>query len=721
MLCEEGTIMYRKFGKLLLILSLLSSVSYADFREHFDLGQTYLSQYQYASAIKEFRSALRINYMDTSARIGLVNAYFAQGAESANRNNDWEKAADSYRNALFYLMYYPNQDQVRNSAQAISQGKSNLEKCLRTINFDESFKNRYDTAKKLRAQGEFGAAAYEFNQALGDKSLQKDSFKQVGDIMNILGNKQKAEDYYRKAVAIGPSDLDLRLMYAKILDENNKDDEAIKEYAHVLSKSTSDNKEILYTLERTFKKKLEQKPNIANLHANLGAVLQKEGQFDEALSYYKQAESLDPSNINTRINVGTLYQQKEDYRTAIKAYESVLILYPDNVNALLYRAQCYDKLGETKNAQEGYKKVLALDPENPVIKQQMIDNVKKTSSPLQFVEYAKANFAKPSEIVYDYAIELHKAGKIDDSIYMYNEAIKLADANVEAEMFVNLSLVQAQGGKYDDAISTLNNAKSRFPDDKNIKNTLANVSGMKTDNLMQKASEYSANQDFQNAIATYLSINPPTVNTMLGVATSYQQLGDKDNAIEYYKKALELKPIDSDIAYYIAVLYGEKEDYNSAKEYLQKSITFNRNNQDAIAYLKSIEESEFSNLLNDAISKYEANDYDESLKEFNQILVKNPNNDYALYYRGMIYDAKNNKQAAIEDLKKAYSLNKDFAICNYLVASDYDSLGNYKEAYKYYNAYAQDESVQEDEYKKYAKDRAEELKNYASQASTAKK
>lgn len=702
-------------------MALLSSVSHADFREHFDLGQNYLSQYQYASAIKEFRSALRINYMDTSARIGLVNAYFAQGAEYANKNNDWEKASDSYRNALFYLMYYPNQDQVKNSSQAISQGQSNLEKCLRAINFDESFQNHYDTAKRLRAQGEFGASVYEFNKALGSKSLQKDSFKQIGDIMNILGNKPKAEDYYRKAVAVSPTDLDLRLTYAKALDENGKNDEALKEYGYVLSKSTADNKEILYVLERTFKKKLDEKPNIANFNANMGAVLQKEGRFDEALSYYKQAEALDPSNINTRINVGTLYQQKEDYKTAIKAYDSVLILYPDNVNAILYRAQCFDKLGDTKIAQEGYKKVLAIDPDNSVIKQQMIDNVKKTSSPLQFVEYAKTNFSNPSELVYDYAIELHKAGKIDDSVYMYNEAIKLAGANVEPDMYVNLSLVQAQGGNYDGAISTLNMAKSKFPNDKNIKDTLANIGGMKTDNLIQKASEYYINKDFQNAITTYLSINPPTVNTILGIATSYQQLGDKDKAIEYYKKALELKPIDSDIAYYIAVLYGEKEDYISAKEYLQKSITFNRNNKDAISYLNSIEESEFSTLLNDAISKYEANNLDESLKEFNQILAKDPNNDYALYYRGMIYDSKNNKQSAIEDLKKAYSLNKDFAICNYLIASDYDALGNYKEAYNYYKAYAQDENVQEDEYKKYARDRAEELKNYASSASTAKK
>ena len=65
----------------------------------------------------------------------------------------------------------------------------------------------------------------------------------------------------------------------------------------------------------------------------------KQGKLEDALSYYKQAEALDPSNINTRINTGTLYQQKGDYKTAITAYDSVLILNPDKVQANIYKAQ----------------------------------------------------------------------------------------------------------------------------------------------------------------------------------------------------------------------------------------------------------------------------------------------------------------------------------------------------------------------------------------------
>ena len=234
-----------RIAKLALIVCLLNGAAFADFREHFDLGQNYLANYQYSGAITEFRSALRINYLDNSARIGLINAYLARAAEYGNRDNNWAKAADDFRSALFYMVYYPTSTQVQNSASAINQATQNLEICLKATNFDFSPENRFNYAKKLRAEGNFSAAAYEFNQALGSKSLQKNSFEQVGDIMKLLGNEPKASDYYKKAVSVDPTDLNLRLSYAKILDNQKDADNALKEYSYVLDKSNSDNKDIL--------------------------------------------------------------------------------------------------------------------------------------------------------------------------------------------------------------------------------------------------------------------------------------------------------------------------------------------------------------------------------------------------------------------------------------------------------------------------------------------
>lgn len=691
--------------KLTLASLLITNCAYAGFKEHYDLGKEYLSNYQYSGAITEFKNALRINYMDNSARIGLINSYLARGMYYGKEEKDYAKASDDYRSALFYMVYYPTKN--TSSPDTVYQVTGNLNRCLNAIGFNTSPANRFETAKQLRAEGNFSAAGYEFNQTLADKSLQKESFEQVGDIMKLLGNNQKAAEFYRKAIAVAPTDIELRLNYAKMLDNLGNEDAAVVEYNYILSKTT-DNKEVLYALERIYKKKLENSPSDADITANLGAIMQKQGKFDDALMYYQKSEYLNPSNINTRLNVGTLYQQKGDPRTAIKAYDSVLILYPDNINANLYKAQANAALGDTKSAIAGYQKVLALDPANSDAKTQMLNLVKGSMTTSQFIDYVKKNMAasNPAELFYSYALDLHKQNKLSDAITMYNEALKLNTKN--PEIYLNLAIAQNQAGTPDIALNTLKTAQSAFPSDVQIKDAINSISKDLVNSKLAKAASYYDVKDYKNAISEYSKINPPTVDSMLGIASSYQAMEDYDNAITYYGKALQLKPADSDIPYYIAILYAQKEDWNNAKSYLEKSLAIDKNNTKSLDFLQSVNEQLSLKSLNEAIALYETEKYDESLKILNKILSSDTSNAYAYYYRGMIYDTKEQRTSAIDDFKKAYALNKELAILNYMIAADYDALGNSREALKYYTEYANSDA-EDDEYKQYAKSRVKEL------------
>ena len=694
---------------LISVLSLMQP-AFADFKEHFDLGQQYLSNYQYSGAVTEFKNALRINYLDNSARIGLINSYLARGAYYANNEKNWEKAADDYRSALFYMVYYPNANQVKSSAQGITPVTNNLNRCLSVLKFNTSPQSRFDTAKQLRAEGNFAAAAYEFNQSLGDKELIKESYEQVGDIMRLLGNDPKAAEYYRKAISVSPTDVPLRLTYAKLLDKLEQEEAAVEEYNYILTKST-DNKDVLYSLERIYKKKLEESPSDSDLTSNLGAILQKQGKLDEALAYYKKAEQLDPSNINTRINVGTLYQQKEDYKTAIIAYDSVLILYPDNLNANIYKAQCLAALGNAKEAQAAYKKVLALDPSNTEAQNGIFESAKRAMPVAQFIDYVKknSNGEDMSGMLYTYALDLHKQNKLDDAITIYNELLK---SDTTGEVYINLAIAQSQKENFAGALNTLNTAKAKFPNNSQIVSTMTSIKDGELNIKLSKAADYFNNKEYQKAINEYLKIQPATIETMLGVASAYQNLNDNANAIEYYKKALALKPTDSEIAYYIGALYADDERYTDAETYLNKAVALNKNNQQAQDLLAQIHEQNKATALNDAIAFYDAQKYDESLALLNKILSADTNNVYALYYRGMIYDAQKKLNEAIADFKKVLSLNTtDFLILNYMIAADYDTLEKYKDAYGYYSAYTSS-NAPDDEYKQYAKTRMEELKDY---------
>ena len=72
--------------KLLLLIFMfavtMNSVFADDFKTFYDNGQAFLNSSQYSSAISEFKKALRINYLDDSARIGIVNSYLARGTNN---------------------------------------------------------------------------------------------------------------------------------------------------------------------------------------------------------------------------------------------------------------------------------------------------------------------------------------------------------------------------------------------------------------------------------------------------------------------------------------------------------------------------------------------------------------------------------------------------------------------------------------------------------------
>ncbi len=682
---------------------------FADFREHYEEGQESLLQNQYSTAIIEFKKALRINFMDNSARIGLINAYLARGAYYATTAQDWEGAANDFRAALFYLKYYNTNSSSGSSAAIIAQATENLDKCLKMQSFNTSPSSRYQKALQLRQQGKFAEAAYEFNQAALDKQFQTDSYIQLADLFKLMGNEEASLPYYAKALENDLNNGPVRLKYARTLDKLNKEDDAVEQYNYALSQSNGD-QEILYALERIYMKKIQKSPNDAELYANLGAIKQKQNDFETALRYYAKAEQINPSNIQTRLNIGTLFQQQKDYVKALQSYNSILVLYPDNVEANLYKAQALEASGQKDQAFDSYKKVLALDPSNSFAKAKVDAIIEQSMTPEETLAYLKSSVTKNPQMVntlYKHAIKMHQDNNLDEAIKYYREVIKFNSSNAEA--YINLAICYGQKEDYDKASQVLTVAKSKFPDNSQIQKTLANIQKDSSSLRIADASKNYSAGNFADALQGYLAVKPATKDSLIGAAACYQGLKQFDNAINYYKQAEKLAPADKEIKYYIGAMYTEKGDYTNAEQYL-KPIA----NQvpQANELLTFISQKTSMDALENAISDYEAKNYEEGLKKINQILEASPNNAYALYYRGMIYDAQGDKTKAIEDYKKVVQLTPDIVIAYYLMAVVYDSQQKFIDAYNAYSNFL-DKYPNDDEYKQYAAQRLEDLKPYA--------
>lgn len=678
------------------------------FAEHYNAAQNYLTQNQYSSAIVEFRKAMRINYLDNSARIGIVNSYLARATYYANQEKNYEKAANDFRSALFYLRMYPNKEQtVQNSAGMIASANENLNQCLKVISFDTTAGSRYKKAEELRAMANFSASAYEFSRAAQNEKYAADANVQIADLMKLLGNEPRSADYYKTALDIKPNDGVVRMKYARTLDKLGRYDEAVNEYNQALANSNGDT-EVLYALERLYLKKLAVSPSDAELNANIGAIKQAQGDFDAALSYYGKAEQLNPANVTTRINVGTLFQQRKEYQRAIQSYDSVLTLYPNNTQALLYKAQVFKEMGDGKTALELFKKVLALDPANTVAKAEIGNVVKDTMSPSEYIAYLTQNGSE-SEL-YDFAYKMHKENKLNEAISAYKAVINKNASKVDA--YVNLAICYAAQNDYNNAVSTLNTAKAKFPANNLVLKTLQDVQKDNVSTKLASASSSYENKDYKKAIQEYMSINPATEDSTLGIAASYQALEDYNSAIEYYKKAEKINPKNAEIPYYIGYLYSEQKNWGLAEDYLKKAVALNPQSE-AKNLLSYVNQNGSLSILNEGIDLFEKNNYQNALLKFNDVLKKEANNAYAYYYRGLIYDEQKQPKLAISDYLNVLKYSNEFPIANYMLAVDYDSLENYKDAYKYYQIFVSKYTT-DDEYLQYAKTRMEELKPYAS-------
>ena len=678
------------------------------FAEHYNAGQNFLTQNQYSSAIVEFRKAMKINYLDNSARIGIVNAYLARAVYYVNTEKDYEKASNDFRSALFYLKMYPDNEQdIQNSIGMIQSANGNLNQCLKISGFDTTADARLKKAEELRAMANFSAASYEFSKAAENEKYAFEGYSQIGDLMKLLGNEKRAADYYKLALDKKPNDGVTRMKYARTLDKIGQYDTAVAQYNDALANAKGD-MEVLYALERIYLKKLAQTPNDADLNANIGAIKQAQGDFDSALDYYGKAERLNPGNTLTRLNAGTLYQQKKDYRKAIEAYNSVLTVEPSNAKAMYYKATALDEMGDKQAALNMYNSALTLDPNNKEIKNAVADIIKETMSPTEYISYLSKNGSLNE--LYDYSYKLHKEGKINEAIQGYRAYI-LEDQS-KADAYINLGICYASKDDYGSAVTTLNVAKDKFPTNNLVLKTLKEIQGdYNTTRISAAASSYEA-KDYKKAIQQYLEVTPPTETTMLGVAASYQALEDYDNAITYYKKAEAINPKNAEIPYYIGYLYSEQQKWNEAETYLKKAVTMNPESE-AKNLLTYVSQNGTLGVLNSGIELYEKKDYTTALTKFNEVLKKESKNAYAYYYRALIYDEQKKTKEAIADYLSVLKNTKELPIANYMAAVDYDALENYKEAFKYYKQFVSEYKT-EDEYLQYAKSRMKEIEPYAS-------
>lgn len=82
--------------------------------------------------------------------------------------------------------------------------------------------------------------------------------------------------------------------------------------------------------EAAFRGALQLAPGLAEAHANLGFLLDREGRWPEAEASYRQALAINPGQVQTIINLGALLESETRFSEALEAYRQALALDPES-------------------------------------------------------------------------------------------------------------------------------------------------------------------------------------------------------------------------------------------------------------------------------------------------------------------------------------------------------------------------------------------------------
>jgi tetratricopeptide (TPR) repeat protein len=209
------------------------------------------------------------------------------------------------------------------------------------------------------------------------KALTNDPLKQSFESLLKAKTLDPAQgEYYRQ------SDYKLKELWGEAINtggvsyENNKYEDAIKNFEHAQQMRPADTTAYLYAMwtaedmkrDDLIKKYADSLTNInyksVYVYQKLIQISNQEKDYNKALEISKKALIDFPKNPNLLQDQGELYLKTSNIQGALENFEYLAGIKPSSLEFNLYAGSMNEKLNKDERALEYYSKVLALDPEN---------------------------------------------------------------------------------------------------------------------------------------------------------------------------------------------------------------------------------------------------------------------------------------------------------------------------------------------------------------------
>lgn len=265
----------------------------------------------------------------------------------------------------------------------------------------------------------------------------------------------------------------------------------------------------------------------AQEHFYKGVNLELTGKDLLAISEYNRTISLNKKYLKAYLNLSVIYIKQKMFSNAQILLDNALNIFPANAELLSNYGIYKLIVGDTKGAIAAYEQALKQSPYN-------------------------------AKIYYNYALIFEKIGNLKKAVDKYEMAIKLNDKYADA--FNNLSNIYVKIGKYKKALSILKKCKApssttyfnmgllyeklgRLTNAEAAYNQVLNISKGNSSALYRLGTVYIKRQFYIKAKPIFeklVKADETNIDYLTELAEVYSNLGLKNKAYTYYRKALNL-------------------------------------------------------------------------------------------------------------------------------------------------------------------------------------
>jgi len=210
-------------------------------------------------------------------------------------------------------------------------------------------------------------------------------YVKLGLIHGLMKKPDEAIEYYKKAMALNPNQLDaLSLMVGVYLRE--------KKYDHALE------------VCETRKQNAKGKPAVlAGIHYLEGNIYQAQNDLKKAEELFRNAIETDPNILAPYISLARIYLKEKRLGEAISQYESILNKNPKFLAGYMALGTIYDQQGDKDKAEGYYRKALEIKndfaPAANNLAWNLVENGGNIDEALGFARIAKEKMPKSASVM----------------------------------------------------------------------------------------------------------------------------------------------------------------------------------------------------------------------------------------------------------------------------------------------------------------------------------